>query len=124
MNTESRCERRITAFAHVPCSSARRLCMGGGVVSPKEIKRLYKRFQKLDKAGTGLVTSADFMSIPELAMNPLVSRIITLFDTKGEGYLNFEQFLQTLSVFSNGGDPKEKLKCTLCELAGARWTAR
>lgn len=61
--------------------------------------------------GTGTITSADFMSIPELAMNPLVSRIIGLFDTRHDDHINFEQFVTTLSVFSLRGDPKDKLRC-------------
>jgi hypothetical protein len=83
------------------------------VVTPKEIKRLYKRFQKLDRSGIGQITAADFMQIPELAMNPLVARIVALFDTRGDDHINFEQFLSTLSVFSPRADPKEKMRCAL-----------
>lgn len=81
------------------------------IVTPKEIRRLYKRFQKLDKSGTGRITTDDFLAIPELAMNPLVMRVISLFDTKGDDHVNFPQFISTLSVFSKRGDPKDKIRC-------------
>eukprot|EP00871_Galdieria_phlegrea_P002574 jgi/Galph1/3317/GphlegSOOS_G1979.1 len=49
-------------------------------VSSKEIKRLYKRFQKLDRNTSGTIESEELYMIPELAMNPLAPRIVTVFD--------------------------------------------
>ena len=42
--------------------------------------------------------------IPELAMNPLVPRITTLFHN-----INFRQFVNILSVFSSKGTHEQKL---------------
>jgi len=72
-----------------------------------QVHRLYRRFQRLDRAGTGAISSEDFMSIPELAMNPLVERIIEIFDRNtpegdnlvGGVEIHFDQFLKTLAVF-------------------------
>jgi hypothetical protein len=37
------------------------------LVSEKELKRLHRRFKKLDKDSSGTLTIDEFMSIPELA---------------------------------------------------------
>eukprot|EP00761_Pharyngomonas_kirbyi_P013531 gb/GECH01013560.1/.p1 GENE.gb/GECH01013560.1/~~gb/GECH01013560.1/.p1 ORF type:complete len:178 (+),score=46.99 gb/GECH01013560.1/:1-534(+) len=78
--------------------------------SSKEIKRLYKRFKKLDKDGSGTITSDEFMMIPELAVNPLVKRVISIFDANRDDSVNFKEFISALSVFSVRGGQEEKLK--------------
>ncbi|KAJ1830679.1 Calcineurin subunit B, partial [Coemansia sp. RSA 2703] len=40
----------------------------------EEIQRLYKRFSKLDKDNSGTIDKSEFMSIPQLANNPLSAR--------------------------------------------------
>lgn len=73
-------------------------------LTQSEIKRLYKRFQKLDRNHTGILEPDELTMIPELAMNPLVPRIMTLFDN-----VNFRQFVNILSVFAAKGSREEKL---------------
>jgi Ca2+-binding EF-hand superfamily protein len=46
----------------------------------KEIKKLYARFQRLDRGNAGVLTTADFQLLPELSMNPLCHRIIAVID--------------------------------------------
>ena len=69
-----------------------------------EIERLYARFQKLDRNGSGTVDAAEFLMIPELAMNPLVPRIVEIFDG-----VNFAQFVQLLSAFGPKASRDAKL---------------
>jgi serine/threonine-protein phosphatase 2B regulatory subunit len=76
----------------------------------KEIKRLYKRFKKLDKDGNGCITSDEFFMIPELAVNPLVKRVISIFDANGDDSVNFKEFISALSVFNARGDKNAKLE--------------
>eukprot|EP00126_Sphaerothecum_destruens_P007339 Sdes_comp19807_c0_seq1m11932 len=76
-----------------------------------QVKKLYRRFKQLDKGNIGEVTAADFMAIPELAMNPLVTRIITLFEQQNLKRINFKLFAKTLSVFIPNRNPEAKLKC-------------
>ena len=44
-------------------------------------------------------------------MNPLVMRVISVFDSKVEDNVNFKQFATTLSVFHRQADPVEKMNC-------------
>eukprot|EP01135_Chromosphaera_perkinsii_P001278 Nk52_evm5s164 gene=Nk52_evmTU5s164 len=75
---------------------------------PEEIKRLYRRFKQLDKANTGTISTDDFLAIPELAMNPLVTRVIAIFDEQHNDSVNFKQFVTALSVFRVDGSVKDK----------------
>lgn len=64
-------------------------------VDVDEIKRLGKRFRKLDLDNSGSLSIDEFMSLPELQQNPLVQRVIDIFDTDGNGEVDFkgEQFV-------------------------------
>ena len=59
-------------------------------VDPDEIKRLGKRFRKLDLDNSGSLSVEEFMSLPELQQNPLVQRVIDIFDTDGNGEVDFK----------------------------------
>jgi len=54
-------------------------------VDPDEIRRLGKRFRKLDLDNSGALSIDEFMSLPELQQNPLVQRVIDIFDADGNG---------------------------------------
>lgn len=56
----------------------------------EEIKRLGKRFKKLDLDNSGSLSIDEFMSLPELQQNPLVQRVIDIFDTDGNGEVDFK----------------------------------
>lgn len=73
-------------------------------LSRAEIERLYSRFQKLDRNGSGTLDADEFYLIPELAMNPLVPRIVQLFDG-----VNFSQFVALLSAFGPGASRDAKI---------------
>ena len=60
------------------------------LVDPDEIKRLGKRFKKLDLDNSGSLSVDEFMSLPELQQNPLVQRVIDIFDTDGNGEVDFK----------------------------------
>lgn len=55
------------------------------VVDADEIRRLGKRFRKLDLDNSGALSIDEFMSLPELQQNPLVQRVIDIFDADGNG---------------------------------------
>uniref|UniRef100_A0A671T9A2 Calcineurin subunit B type 1 n=1 Tax=Sinocyclocheilus anshuiensis TaxID=1608454 RepID=A0A671T9A2_9TELE len=75
-----------------------------------EIKRLGKRFKKLDLDNSGSLSVEEFMSLPELQQNPLVQRVIEIFDTDGNGEVDFKEFIEGVSQFSVKGDKEQKLR--------------
>nr|AGJ95086.1 calcineurin regulatory B subunit [Mucor lusitanicus] len=78
--------------------------------SAEEIQRLYKRFMKLDKDNSGSIDKDEFLSIPQIANNPLASRMIAIFDEDGGGDVDFHEFIKGLSAFSARGNKREKLE--------------
>ncbi|KAJ3124617.1 Calcineurin subunit B type 2 [Nowakowskiella sp. JEL0407] len=78
-------------------------------LSPEQIVRLYSRFKQLDKENSGTLSYTAFAAIPELAMNPLANRIVSVFDSEGRSEVNFKQFATALSVFSRETKREQKL---------------
>jgi len=76
-----------------------------------ELRRLARRFKKLDLDGSGSLSVDEFMSLPELQQNPLVQRVIDIFDEDGNGEVDFREFIQGISQFSVKGDKNIKLRC-------------
>ncbi|KAM4583633.1 calcineurin subunit B type 1b [Odontesthes bonariensis] len=74
-----------------------------------EIKRLGKRFQELDLDKSGSLSVEEFMALPELQKNPLMQRVIDVFDTDGNGVVDFMEFMEGVSRFSVKGDKQQKL---------------
>ena len=73
-------------------------------VDADEIKRLGKRFKKLDLDNSGSLSVDEFMSLPELQQNPLVQRVIDIFDTDGNGEVDFKgkwQMDKTVAYYYN-----------------------
>jgi len=71
---------------------------------------LGKRFKKLDVDGSGALSKEEFMQINDLQQNPLVQRVIDLFDSDGNGEVDFKEFIEGISQFSVRGDKQAKLK--------------
>ena len=78
--------------------------------SHAQIIKLYKRFKTLDKENKSCISLLEFMAIPELAMNPLANRILTVFDKSSKSELTFKDFISCLSVFLASTKREIKLK--------------
>ncbi|KYQ89227.1 protein phosphatase 2B [Tieghemostelium lacteum] len=78
--------------------------------SDGELKKLYRRFQMLDKDGSGTLTTDEFLSIPDLALNPLLERVLQIFDQNKDKEIEFSEFASTLSTLSQKGSKDDKLK--------------
>lgn len=83
----------------------------------KEIIQLYRRFKKLDRTRSGVLRKQDFQLIPELGLNPMAPRILSLFQTsEGEdaltvsGGVTFDVFVKALSQFHEASEPGVKLR--------------
>lgn len=59
---------------------------------------------------SGALSVDEFMSLPELQQNPLVQRVIDIFDADGNGEVDFKEFIQGVSQFSVKGDKLSKLR--------------
>lgn len=75
-----------------------------------EIKQLSKRFKKVDLDSSGTLSMKELMSLPGLQVNPLVQRVFDIFDTDGNGEVDFKEFLVGTSQFSVKGDKEQKLR--------------
>ncbi|CCJ29038.1 unnamed protein product [Pneumocystis jirovecii] len=80
-------------------------------VTPEEIQRIYKRFIKMDTDNSGSIDRCEFLSIPQISKNPLAARLFAVVDKDGDGSMDFNELLQSLSLFSTKGYKKEKLRC-------------
>jgi len=78
--------------------------------SEGELKKLYRRFKLLDKDGSGTLTTNEFLSIPDLALNPLLERILQIFDTNKDDEIQFSEFIGVLSTLSDKGTKEDKLR--------------
>lgn len=76
---------------------------------PDEIARLGKRFRKLDLDSNGALSVEEFMTLPELQENPLVQRVVDIFDQDRNGEVDFREFIEGVSQFSVKGDKTSKL---------------
>ena len=83
---------------------------GETTFSQKEIKRIFKRFAKLDKYGRGGVTTHDLCVLPEIDKNPMGDRVCSVLGGT-DNIVDFELFVKTLSDFNQREESEAKLKC-------------
>ncbi|KAH3759111.1 protein phosphatase 2B [Pelomyxa schiedti] len=76
----------------------------------QELRRLYRRFKKLDTDGSGTLTTDEFLAIPDLRQNPLLGRLLAIFDKNKDDEIQFSEFVSTLSTLSNKGSHEQKLR--------------
>lgn len=73
--------------------------------SQQEIVSLYQRFCQLDRNSKGFISTDEFLSVPEFAMNPLSQRLLKMVDG-----LNFKDFVAFLSAFSTKASIQQKIE--------------
>ncbi|KAK7329903.1 hypothetical protein VNO77_24085 [Canavalia gladiata] len=71
----------------------------------QEIVSLYHRFCQLDRNNSGFISSDEFLSIPEFAVNPLSQSLMRMLDG-----LNFKGFVAFLSAFSPRASLQHKIE--------------
>lgn len=74
----------------------------------EEVARLEKRFKKLDLDRSGTLSVGEFLSVPELKENPLVKRVVNVFDADHSGEVDFKEFVKGLAMFAVKTTEKEK----------------
>ena len=80
------------------------------VFNEHEIKRLAKRFKKLDIDKSGSLTMDEIMNLPELKRNPFVGRVMDILDKDQNDEVDFKEFIEGMSKFSAKGGKTAKLK--------------
>eukprot|EP00928_Gymnodinium_smaydae_P038960 TRINITY_DN26737_c0_g4_i1.p1 TRINITY_DN26737_c0_g4~~TRINITY_DN26737_c0_g4_i1.p1 ORF type:complete len:177 (+),score=38.62 TRINITY_DN26737_c0_g4_i1:88-618(+) len=78
--------------------------------SQKDITRLYGRFRALDEDGNGQLDPNEILGVAELTENPLVQRVISVFDKDSSGTVSFIEFLLGLSKLAAGTSEEAKLQ--------------
>ena len=76
----------------------------------QELKILYKNFIQMDTNNNGLLDPDEFFDVPELKENPIVQRIITIFDKNNDGKISFYEFVHGLGGLTSSGNVEEKNK--------------
>jgi len=78
--------------------------------SQEEVSRLEKRFHKLDLDRSGSISIGEFVSVPELKENPLVKRVVDIFDSDLNGEVDFKEFVLGLAQFNSRDDEERRLQ--------------
>ena len=80
------------------------------LVSQSELKRIYRRFERLDHEQKGWVSVDDVLTLPELQQNPMKDRIARLMTMDMGEVIDFRLFAETISVFNDRVSNEEKYK--------------
>mmetsp|Transcript_90731 Transcript_90731/g.189659 ORF Transcript_90731/g.189659 Transcript_90731/m.189659 type:complete len:177 (+) Transcript_90731:58-588(+) len=76
----------------------------------KDITRLYNRFRSLDSDASGQLDASEILGVAELTENPLVQRVISVFDKDNNGTVSFLEFLLGLAKLTAGTEEERKLE--------------
>mmetsp|Transcript_97385 Transcript_97385/g.270897 ORF Transcript_97385/g.270897 Transcript_97385/m.270897 type:complete len:181 (-) Transcript_97385:108-650(-) len=76
----------------------------------RDITRLYNRFRALDSDGNGQLDPNEILGVAELTENPLVQRVISVFDKDGNGTVSFIEFLLGLAKLAASTSEDQKLE--------------
>lgn len=78
--------------------------------SKAELKVLLKNFNELDVDGSGFLEPNELFDVPELKDNPIVQRIVNVFDENNDGCISFYEFVNGLTSLASKSEPIEKFK--------------
>lgn len=65
----------------------------------------------MDLDGSGTLSKEEFLEIKELRPNPIVERVLDLFDQDGNNEIDLKEFIEGISQFSAKGNKESKLRC-------------
>jgi len=78
--------------------------------SKAEIEGLYRRFTGFDTPNCGWITGEEFSMQAEFNTNPLRDLIMAALEVKDDQWLDFNSFVEKMSVFNRYGSVEEKMK--------------
>jgi len=65
----------------------------------EELRNLFRAFKKLDLNNDGFLQKDEFMAVESLQQNPLVTRVLEIFDEDGNDKIDFTEFITAISLF-------------------------
>jgi serine/threonine-protein phosphatase 2B regulatory subunit len=78
--------------------------------SKQELTILYQNFLDLDIDKSGKIEPHEFFDIPELKENPVVQKVISIFDKDNDGKISFYEFVMGLSTLADNDKKDDKYK--------------
>ena len=78
--------------------------------SVAELQSLAQRFAQLDRDADGLVDAEEVCEMAEVAMYPLLRRVVCRYDEDKSGAINYTEFCRALSTLSAKATLGEKLR--------------
>lgn len=81
------------------------------VFSKEEMKILYENFIELDQDQSAFIEPEEFFEVDEIKENPIVKRVVSVFDKDQDGKISFFEFVMGLSSLTDYSYNRlEKLK--------------
>ena len=71
------------------------------VFTKEELRILYENFINLDKDKSGQIEPDELIDVPELKGNPIIKKVIKIFDINGDGKISFYEFILGLSSLTD-----------------------
>ena len=76
----------------------------------QELKILLENFNELDTNNSGFLEPDELFDVPELKENPIVQRVVSVFDENHDGCISFYEFVNGLTALSDGSSTDDKYK--------------
>ena len=80
-----------------------------GFIAEQEKARLVKQFMRMDKDGSGELDYQELFTASALRNNPVVQRILDIFDKNKDKKISINEFTDALTVVLSGSSPNEKI---------------
>lgn len=89
------------------------LIISFNTVSLDEVKKLYNQFNSIasSRDDDGVIDREEFQQALGLKDSLFVKRMFSLFDSDGNGKIDFREFICGLSTFCENATLEEKLRC-------------
>ena len=71
------------------------------VFTREELHILYENFNDLDLKDTGLIDFDELINLPDLSKNPIVKRVLKIFDMNNDGKISFYEYINGLSILTD-----------------------
>ncbi|KAL8622111.1 hypothetical protein ACOMHN_056596 [Nucella lapillus] len=75
----------------------------------EQMKGLLKKFQLIDRSGTGKITLPEFAEYLHLPVSPAVREVFTLYDRDQSGTINFREYIIGLTLIATPANTEDTL---------------